>query len=191
MIFNYSFSSFPQRSVILTATDGNRQISVTEPVSGLTAGQWKRYEQAGPEQFLAEYPQMRQKLSQTEPLLAAALQSIERNNSAIDSGRGFIAYGRELIAELKPDPANRSRIRKYADCLSRFAGFLSTRGLSDVPLAELSAAHVADFIAALTADGCKPSTISYYCRILRAIHRTAIRAALINPSNPWTNPLKS
>jgi hypothetical protein len=185
MIINYSFSSFPQRSVILTATDGHRQISVTEPVVEITAKEWKELENGGPEQLLASCPLLSQKLRQTEQLLASTLQSIQRSSQAIDSGKGFIAYGRELIETLKPDPANKSRIRKYADCLSRFSGHLRTRGLNDINLADLSATDVYDFTEALTADGCKPSTISFYCRILKAIHRTAIRASLINPSNPF------
>lgn len=187
MIINYSFASFPQRSLILTATDGHRQISVSEPIEGLSATDWQRIESLGPEHLLASNPQLGQKLRRTEQLLADTLQSIQRNNSAIDSGRGFIAYGRELIAALKADPANHSRTRKYSATLSTFAGHLRTQGIDDIPLADLSAAHIDDFCAALRSGERKEATVSFYCRILKAIYNTAVRAGLITSSAPFAN----
>ena len=190
MIVNYSFSSFPQRSVIITATDGDRQISVTEPIDGVTAGEWKSFEKSGytsPENHLPIWPLLSRKLRHTEQLLAVTLQSIQRSSSALTSGQGFIAYGRSLIASLKADPANASRTRKYADALSRFAGHLRTLGLTDINLADLSAAHIDRFTSDLRAGGRKEATVSFYCRILQAIYNTAVRSGLINSTSPFAN----
>ncbi|MBE6304303.1 MAG: hypothetical protein E7082_00050 [Bacteroidales bacterium] len=190
MIVNYSFSSFPQRSVIITATDGDRQISVTEPIGEMSAPQWSAFEQAGyasPEQFITDWNSLLQKLRHTEQLLAATLRSIQRTHSAIDSGQGIIAYGRALIASLKADPANASRTRKYSATLTTFAGHLRTLGLTDINLADLSAAHIDQFTAALRAGGRKEATVSFYCRILQAIYNTAVRTGLINSTSPFAN----
>ncbi len=190
MTVSYSFSSHPRRSVTLTASDGSRQLSVTEPIDGVAAGAWRAFESSGyaePEQFLSAMPQLLEKLRRTESVIETTLATIRRDANAMDSGRGFVEYAREIIERDKAAGRTAARPSKYADVIGVFSKFLAARGMTDVRLVDFNSALVDDFCAQSRRRGIKESSLAFYCRILGAIYHSAVRAGLINDVRPFVN----
>ncbi len=184
MTVNYTFSSYPRPAVVVTATDGRRRLSVTEPVDGIAEQAWKDFEQSGyadAECFISGNSLLQEKLRRTERIMADTLDRIHRDSRAIANGQGIAEYAAGLIAAMEAG----SRATKYRNALSVLQKYLAAAGLPDISLAQFDTEAVDALCRYMRGRGLKESTVSFYCRILGAIYHTAVRQGLINDAAPF------
>lgn len=190
MTVDYQFTSFPTRSVTTTASDGRFRVAVSLPVEDVTRNDWKSFEGSGfadPERFINSHTRLKEKLSQSILILESTLRQINTSNAALDSGTGFVAYGRQLAESLRAEAGTESRRRKYTSVLRRFERFLATEGLADVRLASLDRDIIDRFNQSLADERMMATTIGFYNRILHAIYNNAVREGLVIQADPFGN----
>lgn len=190
MTVDYQFTSFPTRSVTTTASDGRFRVAVSLPVEDVARNDWKSFEGSGfadPERFINSHTRLKEKLSQSILILESTLRQINTSNAALDSGTGFVAYGRQLVESLRAEAGTESRRRKYTSVLRRFERFLATEGLDDVMLANLDRDIIDRFNQSLADEHMMATTIGFYNRILHAIYNNAVREGLVIQANPFGN----
>ena len=190
MTVDYQFTSFPTRSVTTTASDGRFRVAVSLPVEDVTRNDWKSFEGSGfadPERFINSHTRLKEKLSQSILILESTLRQINTSNAALDSGTGFLAYGRQLAESLRAEAGTESRRRKYTSVLRRFERFLATEGLADVRLASLDRDIIDRFNQSLADERMMATTIGFYNRILHAIYNNAVREGLAIQADPFGN----
>lgn len=190
MTVDYQFTSFPTRSVTTTASDGRFRVAVSLPVEDVARNDWKSFEGSGfadPERFINSHRRLKEKLSQSILILESTLRQINTSNAALDSGTGFVAYGRQLAESLRAEAGTESRRRKYTSVLRRFERFLATEGLDDVMLANLDRDIIDRFNQSLVDEHMMATTIGFYNRILHAIYNNAVREGLVIQADPFGN----
>lgn len=190
MTVDYQFTSFPTRSVTTTASDGRFRVAVSLPVEDVARNDWKSFECSGfadPERFINSHRRLKEKLSQSILILESTLRQINTSNAALDSGTGFVAYGRQLAESLRAEAGTESRRRKYTSVLRRFERFLATEGLDDVMLANLDRDIIDRFNQSLVDEHMMATTIGFYNRILHAIYNNAVREGLVIQADPFGN----
>lgn len=190
MTVDYQFTSFPTRSVTTTASDGRFRVAVSLPVEDVARNDWKSFEGSGfadPERFINSHRRLKEKLSQSILILESTLRQINTSNAALDSGTGFVAYGRQLADRLRAEAGTESRRRKYTSVLRRFERFLATEGLDDVRLANLDRDIIDRFNQSLADEHMMATTIGFYNRILHAIYNNAVREGLVIQADPFGN----
>lgn len=190
MTVDYQFTSFPTRSVTTTASDGRFRVAVSLPVEDVARNDWKSFEGSGfadPERFINSHRRLKEKLSQSILILESTLRQINTSNAALDSGTGFVAYGRQLAESLRAEAGTESRRRKYTSVLRRFERFLATEGLDDVMLANLDRDIIDRFNQSLADEHMMATTIGFYNRILHAIYNNAVREGLVIQADPFGN----
>lgn len=190
MTVDYQFTSFPTRSVTTTASDGRFRVAVSLPVEDVARNDWKSFEGSGfadPERFINSHTRLKEKLSQSILILESTLRQINTSNAALDSGTGFVAYGRQLADRLRAEAGTESRRRKYTSVLRRFERFLSAEGLDDVMLASLDRDIIDRFNQSLADEHMMATTIGFYNRILHAIYNNAVREGLVIQADPFGN----
>lgn len=190
MTVDYQFTSFPTRSVTTTASDGRFRVAVSLPVEDVARNDWKSFEGSGfadPERFINSHRRLKEKLSQSILILESTLRQINTSNAALDSGTGFVAYGRQLAESLRAEAGTESRRRKYTSVLRRFERFLATEGLDDVMLANLDRDIIDRFNRSLADEHMMATTIGFYNRILHAIYNNAVREGLVIQADPFGN----
>lgn len=190
MTVDYQFTSFPTRSVTTTASDGRFRVAVSLPVEDVARNDWKSFEGSGfadPERFINSHTRLKEKLSQSILILESTLRQISTSNAALDSGTGFVAYGRQLAESLRAEAGTESRRRKYTSVLRRFERFLATEGLDDVILANLDRDIIDRFNRSLVDEHMMATTIGFYNRILHAIYNNAVREGLAIQADPFGN----
>lgn len=190
MTVDYQFTSFPTRSVTTTASDGRFRVAVSLPVDDVARNDWQRFEGSGfanPEHFINSHTRLKEKLSRSILILETALRQINTSNTALDSGQGFVAYGRALAESLRCEPGTESRRRKYTSVLRRFERFLADQGRDDVMLASLDSDIIDRFNRNLADQHMMATTIGFYNRILHAIYNTAVREGLVVEADPFAN----
>lgn len=190
MTVDYQFTSFPTRSVTTTASDGRFRVAVSLPVEDVARNDWKSFEGSGfadPERFINSHTRLKEKLSQSILILESTLRQINTSNAALDSGTGFVAYGRQLADRLRAEAGTESRRRKYTSVLRRFERFLATEGLDDVRLANLDRDIIDRFNQSLVDEHMMATTIGFYNRILHAIYNNAVREGLVIQTDPFGN----
>lgn len=190
MTVDYQFTSFPTRSVTTTASDGRFRVAVSLPVEDVARNDWKSFEGSGfadPERFINSHRRLKEKLSQSILILESTLRQINTSNAALDSGTGFVAYGRQLAESLRAEAGTESRRRKYTSVLRRFERFLATEGLDDVMLANLDRDIIDRFNQSLADEHMMATTIGFYNRILHAIYNNAVHEGLVIQANPFGN----
>lgn len=190
MTVDYQFTSFPTRSVTTTASDGRFRVAVSLPVEDVARNDWKSFEGSGfadPERFINSHTRLKEKLSQSILILESTLRQINTSNAALDSGTGFVAYGRQLAESLRAEAGTESRRRKYTSVLRRFERFLATEGVDDVMLANLDRDIIDRFNQSLADEHMMATTIGFYNRILHAIYNNSVREGLVVQANPFDN----
>lgn len=191
MTVDYRFTSSPQRAVILEVSDGSRQLSVTEPLNGISQQNWDAFERSGfkhPGEFIASQQHLSDKLKQSEAILGETLRRIQTATNACDHPLGIVEYGQQLVARMRQTtPLPTSRIRKYTTTLRRFAAYLRSTGLPDLPLNRFDTTDVGEFSHHLESQKISTTSIGFYNRILAAIYNRAVAENLITDLHPFRN----
>ncbi len=100
---------------------------------------------------------------------------------AFQDKAGFMAFGRELVLQLRQIGKIRTAER-YTTVLNSFCRF---RGEKEVPMNEIVSNMMVEYENFLSANGLCPNTSSYYMRGLRAIYNRAVEKELTVQRSPF------
>lgn len=98
-----------------------------------------------------------------------------------DAEASFARYAESLAEEMqaqgrfKTAQAYRSAVKSLTTCFGR----------EEIPLCRIDAASMCKYQTWLLGRGVTLNTVSFYMRILRAVHRRAVRAGLTVPDDPF------
>jgi len=103
------------------------------------------------------------------------------NFRSADGGRGFVAFGRQRVDQLKR-MEKRQKAERYNYTLNSFCRF---RKDQDVPICSLDSNMMIAYENYLKDEGLCMNTSSYYMRNLRAIYNSAIEKGLAVNADPF------
>lgn len=181
MLVEYKFTAFPQRAVVLSLTDGERQLSVKQPLEDVSANDWKWLGDNGFDSGQCPSPSIMRtmdKLRLAVEILKDSMSRLRQSESAVESGVGLLEYAR------RPS-AGRTMAGKYATAVNRFAAFLAERGEEDIALFGVDVNVVRAFDDFLAREGVRPATVRFYNNIFRAVYNRAVKEGLVGRDNPF------
>lgn len=191
MVTNYSFVSFPQNAVVMSVSDGKRQMTVTEPVGKVTSKMMtllKKGDLEAIESFLVKESSLKNKLDRSALVLENALRQIDIVTESIDKKIGIMEYF-ELCAEKEereitkdPQSVRSRRNRVVNNCLRKFLDHI---GRPDETLDKINPAFIREFDEWLRERNAIVNTRQYYIRRISAFYYRAVKAGLVLDARPF------
>lgn len=195
MVTNYSFVSVPHNAVIMSVSDGKRQMTVTEPICNVTAKmmtQLKKGDVEAIKKYLISEASLKNKLDRSALVLESALRQIDTVTESIDKKIGILDYF-ELCAEKElleitknPQSVRSRRNRVVNNCLRKF---LEHIGRPDETLDKINPAFIRELDEWLTERNAGVNTRQYYLRRISAFYRRAVKAGLVLDTKPFEEVL--
>lgn len=194
MTLSYRFITVPQNSIVMTVSDGKRQLSVTEPIDAtpdMTA--LRNGDLDATERFFRENATLKNKLDRTARILNTALQQIDTTNTSIDRPTGILEYFNRVIQEETALHGTRrgDKISKYRAGLKAFTKFLEEVHRTDETVDNLDSAMMTDFDRWMQRRQLLLTTREFYIRRISALYSRAVRAGLVLDAHPFDAPLRA
>ena len=196
MTLGYRFISIPQESIVLTVSDGRRQLSVTEPLGPVDPDLMPLLLNDDPTavaRFLSSRPLLKSKLDRAADILRSALTSIGTAGESIDRRTGILPYLESVLRDetLRAGDRRASKVEKYRTAINTFTRFLRDAGLAHETLDNLDEDIAAGFDRWMQQRGILPSTREFYLRRILAIYNRAVRDGLVLDARPFGTVLRS
>ena len=196
MTLGYRFISIPQESVVLTVSDGRRQLSVTEPIGPVDPDLMPLLLNDNPAavaRFLSSRPLLKSKLDRAADILGDALANIGTAGESIDRRTGILPYLESVLQDetLRAGDRRASKVEKYRTAINTFTRFLRDAGLADETLDNLDADMADGFDRWMQQRKILPSTREFYLRRILAIYNRAVRDGLVLDSRPFGTVLRN
>ena len=190
MITSYNFVSVPQNTVVMTVSDGKRQMSVTEPIGNVTTrmmAQLKNGDIEAIEHFLTGKATLKTKLDRSAMVLEDALRQIDIVSESIDRGISILEYfevcsQKELEITKDPKSVRSRRNRVVNNCLKKFLNHI---GRPNETLNKINADFIAEFDNWLKGRNTILATRQYYIRRVAAFYHRAVKAGLVLDTRPF------
>lgn len=196
MTTDYRFISIPAPAIVMTLSDGKRQLSVTEPIPRMAKADMSRLQNSDPfalESFFSAHPAIRAKLDSTASILSTALRNIDTASTAVDRPTGILEYLRDVLRQETALAGNRrtSKVSKYRASINTLARFLGDRGRSTETLANLDADMISDFDRWMQRRDISIATREFYLRRLLALYHRAVREGILLDARPFDPTLRA
>ena len=196
MTLSYRFISIPPESVVLTVSDGRRQLTVTEPLGPVDPDVMSALlndDPAAVASFLSSRPLLKSKLDRAAAILGDALTNIGTAGESIDRRTGILPYLDAVLQDETQRAGDRraSKVEKYRTAINTFTRFLQDAGLADETLDNLDADMAEGFDRWLQRRNILPSTREFYLRRILAIYNRAVRDGLVLDARPFGTVLRS
>ena len=196
MTLGYRFISIPQESVVLTVSDGRRQLTVTEPIGPVDPDLMPLLlndDPAAVASFLSSRPLLKSKLDRAADILRAALANIGTADESIDRRTGIIPYLNSVLKDetLRAGDRRASKVEKYRTAINTFTRFLRDARLEDETLENLDATLADRFDRWMQERNILPSTREFYIRRISAIYNRAVRDGHVPDAHPFDKVIEN
>lgn len=196
MVSFFRFITIPQNAVVMTVSDGKRQLAVTEPLGAVSPGDLAALRDGdtdAQERFFRDNAALKSKLDRAADILGDALRQIDTTNTSIDSRIGILEYFNRVIEqEAKLHGTRRGdRISKYRAGVKALAKYLAETGRTAETLDCLDADLMAGFDAWMQRRRLLRTTREFYIRRISALYSHAVRDGLILDARPFDAPLRA